>query len=51
MKSQINEPVIGLEIHAQLLTKTKLFCGCSTRYGNPQLINKLLKEILDGYKN
>jgi len=29
------EPVIGLEIHAQLLTKTKLFCGCSTAYGNP----------------
>ena len=24
------EPVIGLEIHAQLLTKTKIFCGCST---------------------
>jgi len=35
MKSQIYEPVIELEIHAQLLTKTKLFCGCSTRYGNP----------------
>jgi len=29
------KPVIGLEIHAQLLTKTKLFCGCSTEYGNP----------------
>ncbi len=29
------EPVIGLEIHAQLLTKTKLFCGCSAAYGNP----------------
>jgi len=29
------EPVIGLEIHAQLLTKTKLFCGCSTQYGKP----------------
>ena len=27
------EPVIGLEIHAQLLTDTKIFCGCSTRYG------------------
>ena len=25
------EPVIGLEIHAQLLTATKIFCGCSTR--------------------
>jgi aspartyl-tRNA(Asn)/glutamyl-tRNA(Gln) amidotransferase subunit B len=27
------EPVIGLEIHAQLLTETKIFCGCSTRFG------------------
>jgi aspartyl-tRNA(Asn)/glutamyl-tRNA(Gln) amidotransferase subunit B len=29
------EPVIGLEIHAQLLTATKIFCGCSTRFGAP----------------
>ena len=28
------EPVIGLEIHARLLTRTKIFCGCSTRFGN-----------------
>jgi aspartyl-tRNA(Asn)/glutamyl-tRNA(Gln) amidotransferase subunit B len=27
------EPVIGLEIHAQLLTQTKIFCGCSTSFG------------------
>jgi len=27
------EPVIGLEVHAQLLTQTKAFCGCSTRFG------------------
>ncbi len=27
------EPVIGLEIHAQLLTATKIFCGCSTSFG------------------
>ncbi len=26
------KPVIGLEIHAQLLTETKLFCSCSTEY-------------------
>src|SRR6187455_1331041 len=29
------EPVIGLEIHAQLLTASKLFCGCSTAFGAP----------------
>ncbi|MEZ4442105.1 MAG: Asp-tRNA(Asn)/Glu-tRNA(Gln) amidotransferase subunit GatB [Polyangiaceae bacterium] len=29
------EPVIGLEIHAQLLTRTKLFCGCATSFGDP----------------
>src|SRR4051812_28843328 len=29
------EPVIGLEIHAQLLTRSKIFCGCSTAFGAP----------------
>ena len=28
------EAVIGLEIHAQLLTDSKIFCGCSTQFGN-----------------
>ena len=27
------EPVIGLEVHAQLLTRTKLFCACATSFG------------------
>ena len=29
------EPVVGLEVHAQLLTRTKLFCGCANRFGAP----------------
>src|SRR5580693_173368 len=29
------EAVIGLEVHAQLLTRTKAFCGCPTDYGAP----------------
>lgn len=29
------EPVIGLEVHAQLNTVTKIFCGCSTAFGAP----------------
>ncbi|RPI64956.1 MAG: Asp-tRNA(Asn)/Glu-tRNA(Gln) amidotransferase subunit GatB, partial [Ignavibacteriales bacterium] len=28
------EAVIGLEVHAQLLTDSKIFCGCSTKFGN-----------------
>ena len=33
------EAVIGLEVHAQLLTKSKVFCGCSTEFGNPPNTN------------
>ncbi len=33
MRPQAFESVIGLEIHAQLLTRAKLFCGCSTAFG------------------
>ncbi|TAK18856.1 MAG: Asp-tRNA(Asn)/Glu-tRNA(Gln) amidotransferase subunit GatB [Acidobacteria bacterium] len=32
-------PVIGLEIHAQLLTATKIFCGCRTSFGAPPNTN------------
>jgi len=33
------ESVIGLEIHAQLLTHTKIFCGCATTFGAPPNTN------------
>jgi aspartyl-tRNA(Asn)/glutamyl-tRNA(Gln) amidotransferase subunit B len=33
------EPVIGLEVHVQLLTTTKIFCGCSTQFGAPPNTN------------
>ncbi len=33
------EPVIGLEVHAQLLTRSKLFCGCSAQFGAPPNAN------------
>src|SRR5712672_4243281 len=33
------EVVIGLEVHVQLLTSTKAFCGCSTKFGAPPNTN------------
>jgi aspartyl-tRNA(Asn)/glutamyl-tRNA(Gln) amidotransferase subunit B len=33
------QPVIGLEVHAQLLTRSKIFCGCSTAFGAPPNTN------------
>lgn len=34
-ETQLYTIVIGLEVHVQLLTRTKLFCGCSTQFGAP----------------
>ena len=33
------EAVIGLEVHVQLLTKSKIFCGCSNQFGSPPNTN------------
>ncbi|MDD3427637.1 MAG: Asp-tRNA(Asn)/Glu-tRNA(Gln) amidotransferase GatCAB subunit B, partial [Caldisericia bacterium] len=40
-------PVIGLEIHIQLLTKSKMFCSCPTNYGASP--NSNICEICLGY--
>src|SRR5882724_1522566 len=36
------EPVIGLEVHVQLATATKIFCGCPTGFGAPPNTNVCL---------
>src|SRR6516164_3441633 len=41
------EPVIGLEVHAQLLTQSKIFCGCSTKFG--QAPNQNACQICAGF--
>jgi len=35
IKDDLYEPVIGLEIHVQLATATKMFCGCELSFGEP----------------
>ncbi len=40
-------PVIGLEIHIQILTKSKMFCSCSTNYGASP--NSNICEVCLGY--
>jgi aspartyl-tRNA(Asn)/glutamyl-tRNA(Gln) amidotransferase subunit B len=39
MSNEKYEAVIGLEVHAQLKTNTKLFCSCSTKFGMPPNTN------------
>jgi aspartyl-tRNA(Asn)/glutamyl-tRNA(Gln) amidotransferase subunit B len=42
------EPVIGLEIHAELLTKSKMFCGCSAAYSEAPAPNTLICPVCTG---
>ena len=35
MSADAYEMVVGLEVHVQLKTRTKLFCGCATAFGAP----------------
>lgn len=39
MQNEKYEVVIGLEVHAQMKTESKLFCGCSTKFGMPPNTN------------
>jgi len=41
------EPVVGIEVHAQLLSDTKAYCGCSTHY-NPNLPNANICPVCTG---
>jgi aspartyl-tRNA(Asn)/glutamyl-tRNA(Gln) amidotransferase subunit B len=41
------EAVIGLEVHAQLLTESKIFCGCSTKFG--QVPNQSTCPVCAGF--
>jgi aspartyl-tRNA(Asn)/glutamyl-tRNA(Gln) amidotransferase subunit B len=42
------QPVIGLEIHAELRTRSKMFCGCSSDYGSAPEANTLICPVCTG---
>jgi aspartyl-tRNA(Asn)/glutamyl-tRNA(Gln) amidotransferase subunit B len=42
------EPVIGLEIHGELLTNSKMFCGCSADYSNAPAPNSFICPVCTG---
>ena len=47
------ETVIGLEVHVELATKTKIFCGCSTAFGgapNTHTSSRFVPVCLDHFR-
>ncbi len=39
------EPVIGFEIHAQVKTHSKMFCGCPNRFGGEPTVLRVARAI------
>ena len=45
------ESVIGLEVHTELKTATKIFCGCSTAFGGAPNTQLLLSRFAEKFPN
>ena len=43
------EVIVGLEVHAELCTKTKIFCSCSTKFGAEPNTQQFTAKVYDQY--